>query len=73
MPWSGRQIFAEYASGLRNGAQAPVETSRRSGGYVRVVHRFYRHQADSLFDVDCPERSELPADGQPVSEEVVPS
>jgi hypothetical protein len=72
MPLSGKQIFAEYASGLRNGADVLVEGGLRSGRYVGVVHRSYRYQADSLFEFDRPERSELPADGQPISE-VVPS
>ena len=72
MPLSGKQIFAEYASGLRNGADVLVKGGLRSGGYVGVVHCFYWHQADSTFELDRPERSEVPADGRPVSE-VVPS
>ena len=72
MPLSGKQIFAQYACGLRNGADVLVKGGLRSGGYVGVVHRFYRHQADSIFELDRPERSDLPADGRPVSK-VLPS
>jgi len=38
-----------------------------------VKHRIHECKADSIVKLDRPERSEPAADGQPVSEEVVPS
>jgi single-strand DNA-binding protein len=68
--------FAEYAAGLKKGAHVLVEGSLRSREYEKdgVKHRMYECKADSILKLDRAERSEPPAaDGQPVSEEVVPS
>jgi single-strand DNA-binding protein len=72
--WGDR--FAEYAAGLKKGAHVLVEGSVRSREYEKdgVKHRMYECKADSILKLNRAERSEPPAaDGQPVSEEVVPA